>query len=150
LSEKGGQYLKLRKKNFWEKIDLFWGIYNKVIEMKKVIRLTENDLVRLVKKIMNEQVDTSRHDARVNSLIQDGYSVVDKISLPDGEYDLTGAGYICYLNKDGKNTGYAYVTTGGIRGMWDKQKVRVVGGKIPNLMYGEVYKMLFNKSKVEN
>ena len=106
---------------------------------------------RLEKRLLNEQ-DNSRYDKYVDGLTQNGYQVTDKISLPDGEYDLSGMGYVCYLNKDKKNTGYAYVTTGGIRGSWanDEIKVNVVGGKIqkPQSQNGEVYKMLYNKSEV--
>jgi hypothetical protein len=114
--------------------------------MAKTIRLTESDLVRLVKKVINEQDDTSFYDNKVNSLINDGYKIVDKISLPDGTYNLSGWGYTCYLNKDGKDTGYVYVTKNGIRGSWSNSntKVNVVGGKIEKV---EVYKMLFNQSK---
>ena len=100
---------------------------------------------RLEKSIIREQ-DTSFLDKQVDSLIQSGYKVVDKISLPDGEYDLSGSGYVCYLNKDNKDTGFVYVTTGGIRGMWQNKTVNVVGGKIQKLIYGEVYKMLNNES----
>ena len=46
----------LHKKNFGEKFDLF-GVFiikeNNI--MKKIVRLTETDLVRLVKRVMNEQ-----------------------------------------------------------------------------------------------
>jgi hypothetical protein len=99
--------------------------------------------------MLKEQNDTSFVDKQVNGLIQEGYKVVDKISLPDGEYNLSGWGYVCYLNKDNKNTGYVYVTTGGIRGSWENQKVNVMGGKIQKLLYGEVYKMLYNQSAVK-
>ena len=78
----------------------------------------------------------------VKKLEEDGYKVVPKFDIADGEYDLSGAGYVCFISKDGKDTGFAYVTTGGIRGMWDGKKVQVVGGQIPKLMYGEVYKIL--------
>ena len=87
-------------------------------------------------------------EKKVNELINEGYKVVDKISLPDGEYSLTGWGYNCYLNKDNKKTGYAYITRGGIRGSWaqgENNMVDVVGGKIEN---SKVYKMLYNESKV--
>jgi hypothetical protein len=104
---------------------------------------------RRYKAEVKEQNDTSFVDKQVNGLIQEGYKVVDKISLPDGEYNLSGWGYVCYLNKDNKNTGYVYVTTGGIRGSWENQKVNVMGGKIQKLLYGEVYKMLYNQSAVK-
>ena len=98
---------------------------------------------------LKEQDDTSFLDNKVNYLIQQGYKVVDKISLPDGEYNLSGFGYTCYLNKDNKNTGFVYVTTGGIRGSWENQKVNVMGGKIQKVSMGEVYKMLYNQSAAQ-
>ena len=171
--------------------------------MKKIVRLTEKDLSRLVKKVINEGVevihtpeqliknlesqpnksatiyvedkslkvkysngsivglecentpvikeqseDTSFLDGIVKELIKEGFKVVDKISLPDGEYDLSGWGYTCYLNKNNKKTGFVYVTTGGIRGSWENKKVNVVGGKIQKNEFGEVYKMLYNKTEV--
>ena len=41
------------KKNLFFLID----IYIKNVFMKKVVRLTENDLIRIVKKVINEQYD---------------------------------------------------------------------------------------------
>jgi hypothetical protein len=34
------------------------GIYHKTIKMKKIVRLTESDLVRLVNRVISEQVKT--------------------------------------------------------------------------------------------
>ena len=124
--------------------------------MYKNFTLTESEREQILNmhkdkgynKPLNEQIDTSFLDNKVNYLIQQGYKVVDKISLPDGEYNLLGWGYTCYLNKDNKNTGFVYVTTGGIRGSWEKQKVNVMGGKIQKVLMGEVYKMLYNQTKV--
>jgi hypothetical protein len=110
-----------------------------------------NENISRIKQMMgllNEQSDTSFLDNKVNYLIQQGYKVVDNISLPDGEYNLIGFGYTCHLIKDGKNTGYSYVTTGGIRGSWENQKVNVMGGKIQKVLMGEVYKILYNQTKV--
>jgi hypothetical protein len=96
--------------------------------------------------------NTSYYDERVKNLISvSGYEVVDKISLPNGEYDLSGSRSVAYLNKDGKDTGYAYVTTGKINGYWaysNNKAVNIVDGKITNLIYGNIYKMLFNKLRV--
>ena len=38
--------------------------------MKKIIKLTESDLVRIVKRILNEQVEVSVNDETMNQLIQ--------------------------------------------------------------------------------
>ena len=118
--------------------------------MKKIVRLTESDLVRLVKRVINEQSENPNagNDAKVQNLINAGYKVVPKFNLPDGEYELSGFGYTCYVNKDGKNTGYAYVTTGGIRGSWSGKMINIVSGQIEKIMYGDVYKILFNQTKV--
>jgi hypothetical protein len=116
-------------------------------KFSKLVNTKLGDAKPLVNEQAEEQ-DMSRFDTHVKTLESKGYKVVDKISLPDGEYDLTGGGYICYLVKDNKDTGYAFVTTGGIRGPWDGHKVNVVGGKIEKVRYGQVYKMLYNKSVV--
>ena len=118
--------------------------------MKKIVRLTESDMIRLVKRVITEQSENPNagNDAKVQNLINAGYKVVPKFNLPDGEYELSGFGYTCYVNKDGKNTGYAYVTTGGIRGRWSGKMINIVSGQIEKIMYGDVYKILFNQTKV--
>ena len=93
-------------------------------------------------KPINEQ-NNEFLDGQVKNFETQGYKVVPKFELADGEYNIEGAGYVCYIMKDGKDSGFVYVTTGGIRGMWDGKKVKVVGGQIPKLEYGEVYKILY-------
>jgi hypothetical protein len=44
------------------------GIYHKTIKMKKIVRLTESDLIRLVKKVISEQVDGTEE---FNQILQD-------------------------------------------------------------------------------
>jgi hypothetical protein len=106
------------------------------------IRHIQEVNMRLEKSLIKEQVDTSL-DSRVNALIDKGYKVVDKISLPDGEYDLGSWVYTFYLNKDNKDTGFAYVGEDPSAGSLDK--VNVVGGMIEGV---KVYKMLYNQSLV--
>ena len=68
---------------------------------------------RLEKRLMLEQNELSGLDKYVNELIKEGYKVVPNFELVDGIYDLSGWANVCYLSKDGKDTGYVYVTTGG-------------------------------------
>jgi hypothetical protein len=51
-----------------------WNIYSKKIEMKKVVKLTEQDLVHLVKKVMDEQ--RIEGDNRVEKLIRKGIGLM--------------------------------------------------------------------------
>ena len=116
--------------------------------MKKTIRLTESDLTRLVKKVIKEQEDQNKEHRTfldqkyVNELIKNGYKVVTKIELPDGDYKKDGGGYqIDILNQDGNtDTGYSIVTNNGIRGMWNGQPINVVGGTTPR---ESIYKILY-------
>ena len=127
--------------------------------MSKILNISQEEKNRILemhslgKNVISEELveqedENARHESRVNLLIEQGYKVVPKFNLPDGEYELSGWGYVCNVNKDGKNTGYAYVTTGGIRGSWGGQTVQIKNGQIENVMYGKVYKILFNQSKV--
>jgi hypothetical protein len=106
---------------------------NQRLEKRFIVEQNEQSFQKMIQPYL---------DDTVNSLIKQGYKVVPKFELADGDYDLTGAGYVCKLSKDGKDTGFVYVTTGGIRGLWDGNTVRVVGGQIPKILYGEVYKIL--------
>ena len=52
----------------------------------------------------------------VQPLINKGFEVVDKISLPDGPYILVGSGYLFLLNDvRGGWTNYNVVTMDGVR-----------------------------------
>lgn len=119
--------------------------------MSKLFLISEEEKNRILEMhslLEQEGDENARYESKVNSLIEKGYKVVPKFDLPDGEYELSGFGYVCFVNKDGKNTGYAYVTTGGIRGSWEREKVQITNGQIEKLMYGKVYKILFNQSEV--
>jgi|688.fasta_scaffold1112736_1 hypothetical protein len=111
--------------------------------MKKVIRLTEDDLTRLVKRVIKEQENFSfLENEYVKKYLQDGYKIVPKITLPDGDYTKWGSGYSIELyNQDGEtDTGYVIITKDGIRGMWSGNPINVVGGTIPE---ESVYKILY-------
>jgi hypothetical protein len=116
------------------------------------IRHIQESNQRLEKRILKEQGDNSPNpflDDRVNDFVSEGYKIVPKFDLPDGVYNLGGSGSVCYIMKDGKDTGYVYVTTGAIRGDWGKHTVEIVNGQIKELLFGKVYKILFNESEVE-
>ena len=129
-------------------------IYNKISYMSKIIRLTESDLVRLVRKVIKEQEVSSDVDKYiVNPIIEDeGYKIVNELSLSDGVYNASGSGSVLYLYQNGKNTGYCIVATHGIRGMWDENtKVNVTNNtvQLPSIINtGKVYRILYNQSLV--
>ena len=98
---------------------------------------------RLEKRLLSEQdvpvsgqtpeqkgVETNRH---VINLLNDGYKEVPKADLPDGQYSKKGGGYIINIfNQDGKtDTGYRFVMTFGIRGLYNGEPIRIIGGTIP-------------------
>lgn len=118
--------------------------------MGKTIRLTESDLTRLVRKIIKEQSDLDKYT--VNPIIEDeGYKIVNELSLSDGVYNVDGSGSVLYLYQNGKNTGYCIVATNGIRGQWDNTKVKVTNKTIqlPSIIdTGKVYRILYNQSLV--
>ena len=122
--------------------------------MKKVIRLTESDLTRLVKRVIKEQKDNSSYldNNYVIELKQSGFKEVPKVELPDGTYMKGGGGYRIELyGSDKKHTGYVLVTRDGIRGIWQGQPIEIVNGTIAPEPYRgpiEVYKTLFNKDVV--
>ena len=72
-----------------------------------------------------------QEDPNVKYLTDNGYKIVDKVSLPNGQYIYGGSGGVCYIyDKDGKtNTGYAVVMTYVIRGEWKKTPIEVKDGK---------------------
>jgi hypothetical protein len=125
-------------------------IYNKISYMSKIIRLTESDLVRLVRKIIKEQSDLDKYT--VNPIIEnEGYKIVNELSLPDGVYNASGSGSVLYLYQNGKNTGYCIVATNGIRGQWNGTKVNVTNNtvQLPSIIdTGKVYRILYNQSLV--
>jgi hypothetical protein len=122
--------------------------------MKKIIRLTESDLKRIVKKVIQEQESGGSFLDKdyVEELKRDGYKEVPKVDLPDGTYLKGGGGYEIYLyGSDKKNTGYVLVTFDGIRGSWNGQPIKISNGTIaPDVQENEqgVYKILFNKNVV--
>ena len=89
--------------------------------MKKIIKLTESDLTKIVKRVIEEQSFDPKKDYLSKGYIDvtDGF-VKDTYALqiPDGTYKCDGAGYsFKILSNDGKDTGYVVIMNSGIRGM---------------------------------
>ena len=64
--------------------------------MGKIIRLTESELVGLVKRVIKEQSNSGG-----NPLINSGYKKVLDVNLPDGTYIGNVDGYEEQAEKDG-------------------------------------------------
>jgi len=89
--------------------------------MKKIIKLTESDLNKIVKRVIEEQSFDPKKDYLSKGYIDvtDGF-VKDTyvLQIPDGTYNCDGAGYsFKILSNDGKDTGYVVIMNSGIRGM---------------------------------
>ena len=125
--------------------------------MKKVIRLTESDLVRLVKKVINEQQkDYSFLDTHIGDKYkQEGYVEVKEMKLPAGTYLRGGSGNAVVLfDSNKKNTGYILLMKRGIRGPYKGKPMELDGTPwypdTPDTPEedGGLYKILFNKDVV--
>ena len=125
--------------------------------MKKVLRLTESDLVRLVKKVITEQEkDYSWLDSKVGDRYkQEGYIEVPKMDLPAGTYLRGGSGNAVVLfDSNKKNTGYILLMKSGIRGPYKGSPMELDGTPwypdTPDTPEedGGLYKILFNKKVV--
>ena len=85
----------------------------------------------------------------VKPLVDAGYTQVQEINLPDGEYRKEGGGYRIDLMGSGDvtqnnmSTGYSIVTNSGIRGVWGGQAVTLSGKKLGGV---DVYKIFFKES----
>jgi hypothetical protein len=75
-----------------------WNIYSKEIEMKKVVKLTEQDLVHLVKKVMDEQ--RIEGDNRVEKLIRKGIGLMSPSVYSPKEEEM--ANMMLDVVKNGK------------------------------------------------
>jgi hypothetical protein len=62
--------------------------------MKKVIRLTERDLTRIVKRVINEQGLLDKVKNKVNSLVNNGGSGLNRTKLEKMGYDLTPGSFL--------------------------------------------------------
>ena len=82
--------------------------------MKKIVRLTENQLVNIVKRVLSEQQIPKGY----KDITQWVTSPQGVLYIPDGEYFVDGSGYQGKIkSKDGKDTGYLITLKSGIRGL---------------------------------
>jgi hypothetical protein len=85
----------LGKENFSGKFLGKIGIYHKTIKMKKIVRLTESDLIRLVNRVINEQVKTLTVGSKGGAMINPGgnrpghFNFVVKKVLGSNKYMVT-------------------------------------------------------------
>lgn len=86
--------------------------------MKKIVRLTENDLVRLVKKVLNENEEINK---RKKVIIKDGAYI--------GGYTSNGEHYVLlYDDKWELYTGYdKFLTSGKIKSQLDSDYIINLG-----------------------
>jgi hypothetical protein len=82
--------------------------------MKKVVRLTESDLVKIVKRVISEQNDI---------LIKKGYVLGDVNKLTGKQKDLTGKQKDVVNKLMEKYTGYQYYTKGNVSLISDGKQV---------------------------
>jgi hypothetical protein len=125
--------------------------------MKKILRLTESELVRLVKKVIKEQQkDYSFLDTHyADKYKKDGYIEVKQMQLPAGTYLRGGSGNAVVLfDSNKKNTGYILLMKRGIRGPYNGKPMELDGDTwypdTPDTPEedGGLYKILFNKKVV--
>ena len=134
--------------------------YNKSVEVsvKKFKTLVETSLGE-VKPLINE--DNTTGDTVYNDYISKGYKDITTyyfspegvVLIPDGDYVGKGSGYSEeVMSKDGKNTGYVFFYTGGVRSPDDTRGLRTStvrvtqnGGAIGS-SGGKITKILLNES----
>lgn len=73
----------------------------KIKKNGKIVNLTETDLRRIVKRVLNEENDP--YGEKLKKL---GYVEVDKLDLPDGDYVANGGSLFVIKDSEGKKTGY--------------------------------------------
>lgn len=82
--------------------------------MSKIVRLTEADLTRIVRRVLNEQDIPEGY----KDITQWYFSPQGVFYISDGEYLMEGSGYQGVIkSKDGKDTGYMITLKSGVRGM---------------------------------
>ena len=114
--------------------------------MKKIVRLTESDLARIIKRVINEQENTDGYEDITSWFFSDPGVVY----IPDGEYKVDGwsqSGKI--KTMDGKDTGYMIYTPCCVRGrLSESLTVSKNGGVIS--YSDDIKKVMLNKKILES
>lgn len=117
--------------------------------MKKIIRLTESDLVKLVKRVINEQ-----ENPWLKELLSKGYKDITnefitptgKVLIPDGTYEANGGGGKFSISQNDKETGYIVLDDSFIRTILAKPVKVIDGGGNVEIPSGTKFgKLLFNQ-----
>lgn len=110
-----------------------------MVETKKFQKLIHNKLGS-VNPLLLEQNDFLEK-SYVKPLLDNGFTEVQEINLPDGAYKKYGSGYsIEIFGPDDKDTGYRLVTNNGIRGAWSGQEINVAQKKTNESVYKTFFK----------
>jgi hypothetical protein len=107
--------------------------------MKKIIRLTESDLTRIVKRIINEMEDVDVH-----STFKKLQNYYEPKGFTKKVYDLPGEGpdYMELSKGDDRNGSYIQFYSGNNKFRWGKDK----GGK--SLVSGEMIATADNGNEI--
>jgi hypothetical protein len=103
-------------------------------EEKKTIREQHTGGIKIVNENFSKLINATLGDSkplvneqseytvkRIQKLVADGYKETSQINLPDGVYQMGGAGYQVYImspTDENVFTGYVILTENGIRGVW--------------------------------
>mgnify|MGYP003150661690 FL=1 len=66
---------------------------------------------------------------KIDKLVSQGYTIVDKFDLTDGDYLEDWSGYYLTIkNLDGTPTGYQGITYDGLKGVQKDKKIKIING----------------------
>jgi len=121
-TESGGNDYEVKKTEMSDWVTLFCIFIYKISIMKKTIRLTESDLIKLVKRIINEKIEFGKHYEDVSDDIEPGDAVDFKKYGPLYVISIMGDGYLVsddseqrYMGDDGD--GYIIPLSSGKRAL---------------------------------
>jgi hypothetical protein len=114
--------------------------------MKRIVRLTESDLARIVRRVINEQ-NPSDYNETSQKLVDAGFSKVSEINLDDGNYignptqnkywtlaqslNLYRPQFI-FIYNESQFTGYVIQKYSAPRSGYEDETI-IIKGKKPNL-----------------